>query len=406
MELLKNANYDFLGKKVPFLILSAVLLAAGAVSLIVKGGPRYGIDFRGGTMTTIRFASKPDEDKIRQVLSAKIPGEVTVQPVVGENEVIVGTELRSEGELQQARQVMVETLRSAFGQPGAKPDLNAIGFETLVDTLSTPLQTAGVSMSTEQLRTVARAILDYRDTPPRSGLIRSFDDLKSLPGVTPQVLDVMKKELSLAPYALRQFELVGPKIGAELREQAVYATLLALAGMLVYIAFRFEWTYGVAAVLAVFHDVFLTVSFFSILDKEINLTVIAALLTLVGYSMNDTIVIFDRVRENLKLMRKEAFVPLVNTSINQTLSRTILTTLLTFLTVLGLWLFGGPVLNGFSFALVVGFIVGSYSTIFIASPILLFLQGILEKRKHRGGPVAAAPAVKEPARRGATKAAR
>jgi preprotein translocase subunit SecF len=299
---------------------------------------------------------------------------------------------------------MVETLRAAFGQPGGKPDLNAIGAETLSDTLSTPLQQASVQVSTDQLRTMARAVIDYRDTPPRSGLIRNFDELKSVPGVTQPVLEVMKKELSLSSFAIRQFELVGPKIGAELREQAVYATLLALAGMLVYIALRFEWTYGVAAVLAVFHDVFVTVGVFSILNKEINLTVIAALLTLVGYSMNDTIVIFDRVRENLKLMRKEAFVPLVNTSINQTLSRTILTTVLTFLTVLGLWLFGGRVLNGFSFALVIGIIVGSYSTIFIASPILLFLQGILEKRKHRRTPPPAA--VKEPAPRRGAKAVR
>jgi preprotein translocase subunit SecF len=323
-----------------------------------------------------------------------------VQPVVGENEVIVGTELRSEAELQQARQVMMETLQGAFGQPGGKPDLNAIGADTLADTLSTPLQTASVSVSTDQLRALARGVIDYRDTPPRSGLIKNFDELKSIAGMTPQILEVMKKELSLSSFAVRQFELVGPKIGAELRQQAVYATLLALAGMLVYIALRFEWTYGVAAVAAVFHDVFITVGLFSILDKEINLTVIAALLTLVGYSMNDTIVIFDRVRENLKLMRKEAFVPLVNASINQTLSRTILTTFLTFLTVLGLWLFGGPVLNGFSFALVVGFLVGVYSTIFVASPILLFLQGILEKRKHRGAPPPP-PAVKEPVRRGA-----
>ncbi len=160
--------------------------------------------------------------------------------------------------------------------------------------------------------------------------------------------------------------------------------------MLVDIAFRFEWIYGMAAVLAVFPDTIITIGFFSIFNKEISLTVVAALLTLVGYSMNDTIVTFDRIRENLKLMRREKFEPLVNISINQTLSRTILTSGLTFLTAISLFLFGGQVLNGFAFALVVGIIVGTYSSIFIASPILIFWQNFMEARQ-KGAP--AAPAV-------------
>jgi preprotein translocase subunit SecF len=176
-------------------------------------------------------------------------------------------------------------------------------------------------------------------------------------------------------------EIVGPKIGRELRQQAFMATLLALAGMLVYIAFRFEWIYGVAAVLAVFHDVVITIGLFSLTDKEISLTVVAALLTLVGYSMNDTIVVFDRIRENLKVLRKLKFPELVNTSINQTLNRTVMTSGLTFVTVLALLLFGGQVLHGFAFALAVGILVGTYSSIFIASPILIFWHGVLERRK-------------------------
>ena len=183
---------------------------------------------------------------------------------------------------------------------------------------------------------------------------------------------------------IRQTEVVGPKVGGDLRNKALLATLYALAGMLVYIAFRFEWIYGVAAVIAVFHDTIITIGLFSLFNKEISLTVVAALLTLVGYSMNDTIVTFDRIRENLKLMRREKFEPLVNTSINQTLSRTILTSGLTFLTALSLFLFGGQVLNGFAFALVVGIIVGTYSSIFIASPILIFWQNWAEGRKRTG----------------------
>ena len=166
-------------------------------------------------------------------------------------------------------------------------------------------------------------------------------------------------------------ESVGPKVGTDLRRQAVFATLYALAGILVYIAFRFEWVYGAAAVFAVFHDTLVTLGFFSLFQREINLTVIAALLTLVGYSVNDTIVVFDRVRENLKIRRRDDLESIMNDSINQTLSRTILTSSLTFLTVLALFLFGGDIINNFAFAMVVGIIVGTYSSIAVASPLVL-----------------------------------
>jgi len=197
---------------------------------------------------------------------------------------------------------------------------------------------------------------------------------------------------------------VGAKIGADLQRQAVLAVLYALGGMLVYIAFRFEWIYGVAAVIAVFHDTIITIGLFSLFNKEISLTVIAALLTLVGYSMNDTIVVFDRIRENLKLMRRENLENLINISVNQTLSRTVLTSGLTFLTAVSLFLFGGQVLNGFAFALVVGIIVGTYSSIFIASPILIFWQEFLESRK-KPAKTAAVPvsAPREAVRRGTAK---
>lgn len=407
MEIFKNTNFDFLGKKVPFIGASVVLLLAGFASLAMKGGPRYGIDFAGGTMTAVRFAQSPDEDRIRKALSAKISGEISVQKLVGTNEVMIGTELKSEGELEKARQTMLDTLHATFGQAGAKPesDFNSLGIDKLVDKLQDPLQRAGAGISTDGLRTLAQQILEFRDTPPRSGLITNFDDLKGVPSVTQPVIDVMKKELSLAPFAVRSFELVGPKIGEELRWQAIKVTLLALAGMLVYIGFRFEWVYGVAAVIAVFHDTLITIGLFSVFDKDLSLPVVAALLTLVGYSMNDTIVVFDRIRENLHVMKNESFPKIVNSSINQTLSRTIMTSGLTFLTVLALWLFGGQVLNGFSFALVVGIIVGTYSSIFIASPILIFWQNMLESRKQQATASAPEP-VRETVKQSAREAPR
>jgi preprotein translocase subunit SecF len=190
-----------------------------------------------------------------------------------------------------------------------------------------------------------------------------------------------------------QFEVlsaqsIGPKVGDDLKRQAVFATLYALGGILVYIAFRFEWIYGAAAVFAVFHDTLVTLGLFSIFNREINLTVIAALLTLVGYSVNDTIVVFDRVRENLKIRRRDDLETIMNDSINQTLSRTILTSGLTFLTVLALFIFGGEIISHFAFAMVVGIIVGTYSSIAIAAPLVLVYTNI----RGRALPQPAAPA--------------
>jgi preprotein translocase subunit SecF len=260
----------------------------------------------------------------------------------------------------------------------------------LADRLQPALAAASVPTSQEQLNTLAANILDYRKQ--HSGLIHNLDDLRSVPGVTPQVLNVLKQQTYPDTIAVVGTEVVGPKIGAELQRKAVLAVLYALGGMLVYIAFRFEWIYGAAAVIAVFHDTLITIGLFSLFNKEITLTVVAALLTLVGYSMNDTIVTFDRIRENLKLLRREELEPLINKSVNQTLSRTVLTSGLTLLTALALFLFGGQVLNGFAFALVCGIIAGTYSSVFIASPILIVWHNFLEGRKRSsrgGGPVAA-----------------
>ncbi len=396
MEIFKNTNFDFLGKKWPFIILSLLLTAAGLVSLWVKGGPRYGIDFRGGALLYVRFAKEPPVERIRQVISAKIPGEISVQQITGSQEVMIGTEIQDEKALNVNRQIIQDTLETTFGDTGGKLDLNNAGAAAIADRLRDPLQAAGVPLSEQQLQDMAKAIVDYR-AKNLGGIIQRFEDLGRVAGMTPAVIQVMKQQCALAPFTVLSADVVGPKIGKDLERQAILATLYALGGMLVYIAFRFEWIYGVAAVIAVFHDTIITVGLFSIFNKPIDLTVVAALLTLVGYSMNDTIVTFDRIRENLKILRREKFENLVNTSINQTLSRTILTSGLTFLTALSLFLFGGQVLNGFAFGLVVGIIVGTYSSIFIASPILIFWQNMLEARKRRG-PAVPAP-VREPARK-------
>ena len=194
-----------------------------------------------------------------------------------------------------------------------------------------------------------------------------------------------------ARFTVRNVSVVGPTVGKQLEKQAGLATLYSLCGMLVYLWFRFQLIYGVAAVVAVFHDTLITIGAFALTGQEISLTVIAAILTLIGYSMNDTIVVFDRIRENLRLSRRESLPDVVNRSINQTLSRTVLTSGLTFLTVLSLFIFGGPVLRPFSFALVVGILIGTYSSIAIAAPMLVAWQ---EWRAQKAGTVTALPAAK------------
>src|SRR5437899_7449535 len=213
----------------------------------------------------------------------------------------------------------------------------------------------------------------------------------ALPKSTDQTHDVGRQNVEDALAAnyhdsatVEQVEIVGPTAGKQLQKQAWLATLYSLIGMLIYLWFRFELIYGVASVVAVFHDTLITVGAFSLTNQEITLTVIAAILTLVGYSMNDTIVVFDRIRENVKLMRRESLAEIVNKSINQTLSRTILTSGLTFLTVLSLYLFGGEVLHGFSFALVVGIIIGTYSSIAVAAPMLVAYTDWRSKSSGRG----------------------
>jgi preprotein translocase subunit SecF len=406
MEIFKQTNFDFLGYKWPFIIASLVLSVAGISSIIVKGGLKYGIDFKEGTQMTVKWNGAPPEDRIRKALAQKIPGEISVQPftdVSAKNEVVIGTERMGEQQMNAARTAMQNTLESTFGQPqGGKLDFNNAGASEILDRLTVPLQQAGVQMSDEQLRLLVSNMLAYRNTPPHSGLITSFNELKAVPAVTPAIISVLKQQCYLAPFAVREVQMVGPKVGAELRTKAVLATLYALGGMLVYIAFRFEWIYGVGAVVACLHDTIITIGLFSIFNKEITLTVIAAILTLVGYSMNDTIVIFDRIRENLRLSRREPLESLINRSVNQTLSRTVMTSGLTFLTVIALFLFGGPVLHGFSFALVVGIIIGTYSSVFVASPIVLFWQNYADRRKRTA--VVAVPAAKpQMTRKGAPK---
>src|SRR5881397_3858941 len=294
IEIFRDVKINWLGKRKLYLAISGSIMLLGLVSLVVKHGFRYGVDFRGGTIVTVRFQQKPEIEKIRQLLRENGAPDSQPQELAGRTDVLIEFQGAKEEDASAGRAIIINALNKGFqGQ-----------FEVLSATS------------------------------------------------------------------------IGPKVGDDLKRQAVFATLYALLGILIYIAFRFEWIYGAAAVFAVFHDTLVTLGLFSIFNREINLTVIAALLTLVGYSVNDTIVVFDRVRENLKIRRRDDLETIMNDSINQTLSRTILTSGLTFLTVLALFVFGGEIINHFAFAMVIGIIVGTYSSIAIAAPLVLVYTNI------------------------------
>jgi preprotein translocase subunit SecF len=300
MELFKQPNVDWLGKKWYFLGFSLIFSVAGILSMIFWHHIPQGVDFKGGTHITVKFNREPSEDHIRKAMDAAGIHDAVIQRISGGG--------------------------------------SAAGFQ---DVIELPIATA-----TDVNHDQGRAAVE-------NALTNNFHD---------------------SGWSVQAVDIVGPTAGKQLQFQAFLATIYSLVGMLVYLWFRFELIYGVAAVVAVFHDTLITVGAFSLTNQEITLTVIAAILTLIGYSMNDTVVVFDRIRENLAMNRRESLSDLVNRSINQTLSRTVLSSGLTFLTVMSLFIFGGEVLHGFSFALVVGILIGTYSSIAVAAPMLVAWQ--------------------------------
>ncbi len=381
MELFKSSDIDFVGRRKYFIGLSLVLLVVGAASIVLKGGLKLGIDFKGGTLVYVKFKDAPELSQIRETLTSKGLTVATLQPFTegaDSHELKIDLDLAEDAALTSGRSQVVETLRGIYPGEGDMLDFNNSSAEQISERLKSNVTLSALEHT--EIESAGSALIAFRDESPQSGLVKDFSQLTSVEGVNPDIISALQQEAYLGSFAIRGVEAVGPKIGKDLQRQARNATLAALGGMLIYIALRFEWIYGVAAVVAVFHDVFITLGFFSLFDREIELPVIAALLTLVGYSMNDSIVIFDRVRENLKLTRRQPLEVLVNRSVNQTLARTLLTSGLTLIAVLCLFLFGGEVLRGFSFALVVGVIVGTYSSIFVASPILLWWQGVVSAR--------------------------
>jgi preprotein translocase subunit SecF len=383
VEFFRNPNIDFLGKKWYFLAFSLVFSVAGVFSMLFWHGIPYGVDFRGGTLVYVKFSHTPDDNALRAAMDHAGLHNAKIQRYgqIGNNEVLIDLDVQETNEqaLDKGKTQIINTLET--NAPAGKQDLNNSSSLAIKNYLldKDPMHLG--SDADQKYTQQAQAIVDTRDKV-EGGVLISFDRLKG--PVDPAVVASLSDGFYLSDFGVRNVEIVGPQVGAQLRKQALLATVYSLAGMLIYLGFRFEWIYGVAAVVTVFHDTLITVGFFSLTKTDISLTVIAAILTLIGYSNNDTIVVFDRIRENIKLMRREKLSEIVNRSINQTLSRTILTAGLTFLTVLALFLFGGEVLHGFSLALVIGILIGTYSSIAIAAPILVAYQDWRIEKSKRG----------------------
>jgi len=395
VEIFRDVSIDWLGKKWYFLGASWVLFALGVIGYFVRGGFAYGIDFTGGTIIYLKFNSAPDLDRIRKALKPEAVGTTIIQSYgePGDNSVQVrlATVFEASQDVDSGQRAVQKLLREAFDAEkggSGNADFNNVAVDPVAQYLiqadpdNLKAQSKTIGEIETHYGTVATALLDYRNKT-RGGLVSSMDELAKARGVSQQVVESLKKNFYAGPFSIKGVESVGAVVGSDLRRRAALAVGLSFLGMLIYIAFRFKPIYGVAAIVALLHDVGITLGLFAITRKELSLTVIAALLTLVGYSVNDTIVVFDRVRENLRLMRKESLSRILNISINQTLSRTIMTSGVTFLSVLALFLFGGEVLNGFSFTLTVGIIVGTYSSIAIAAPIVDFWYRSVNQRTGR-----------------------
>jgi len=388
MEFFKTPHINFMKYKYLAFALSGIVITAGILNVIVGEGFKFGVDFGGGTLIRVTLKNPAPVGELRQFLRNVGLGNSSIQEVEkGNREYQIRTMLppAKKGEKQEleAHEIMgnrvVEALRAEEDKKALEQglkDLNSIDEKDLTSLLEPIIP--------DQAAQIAQKIISFRDKPPlisdRKPIIQDFSQLEA-EGISQQALALLKEKTFLGSLVVLSKETVGPQVGRDLQIKAIKATIWALIGMLVYIAFRFKLAYGVSAILTLTHDVLFTMSIFSFTNREINLPVIAAVLTIVGYSINDTIVIFDRVRDNLKIMRKSPFEEILNSSLNQTLSRSIITSGTVFLTVIALFLFGGEVINDFAFVMLVGVIEGSYSTIYQSCPIVYFWQKIFKPKK-------------------------
>jgi preprotein translocase subunit SecF len=392
MRIIGETHIPFLSYRKVALSLSAVVVAAG-IGLIAYGvanpttgiGLNFGIDFAGGTQVIVKFGGLPDLARLRSTLAGLQSGAPVIQRFdeIEKNEIIIRVE-NPEGEEGDFTRPIIDLLHADYNVDlGDRFDLNTQGSQSLTDLLADldPDAIGGDDEAKElHYAPMAEAVLSYRK---ERGIFSSVEELDAVDGLSDAVRGALGDRVAVGAFALLGAESVGPAVGADLQKQASLAIGLSLVGMLIYIWIRFQLPYGVGAAAALFHDVLITLTALAVTGREINLPTIAAVLTLVGYSVNDTVVVFDRVRENLRLRRGEDLESLMNESINQVLSRTIITSGTTLIVVLSLYIFGGDVINTFAFVLLIGILIGTYSSIFVAAPVALAVNKLLVARRER-----------------------
>jgi preprotein translocase subunit SecF len=381
MQIFKKPDFKFMRFKYLAFSLSGLFILMGILNITAGKGLNYGIDFAGGTLTRLMFTEQVSVSQIRQDLSEKGLAESRIQEVGKTGrEYIIRTLQEVEGaqldELEAHEIIGSRVIEALRGEEEkslleqGKKDLNSIDQEELTRILESSYPEEGPS--------AAEKILSHRID---EGIIQDYEGLQRATGISSEITSLLKEQTFLGDLAIMSKETVGPQVGHDLRRKATQATIWALIGMLIYIGIRFRFAYGVSAILTLAHDVLITMGIFSLTNREINLPVIAAIMTIVGYSLNDTIVVFDRVRDNLKILRKQNFQDVLDTSINQTLSRTVITSGTTFLTVFALFLFGGEVINDFAFTMMIGVVIGTYSSIYQSCPLLFFWNKIFKPKK-------------------------
>jgi preprotein translocase subunit SecF len=379
MELFKQPNIDFLKYKIPAMLFSLVIIIAG-VFVIWQKGLRYGVDFSGGTAIHVKFRKPVPLDAIRSALKDAGFRDSGVQGFKDPTQVLVRLPQTAASEEQiealsvKVSQILTTTVLKQSPPPGRK-DLN----------LATPQEIAGYLQLQDPLgvhdpaRYAPEAARLQQLENANGGLLPPFEQMQGK--VDSKIISALQNQYFISDMSILSNEYVGPQVGAELRTQAKLAIAWSLAGLLVYVWFRFEFLWGLSGVLCLAHDVMITLAFFAFFQREISLTVVAAFLTIVGFSLNDTIVIYDRVRDNLKTMKSQPLANVINLTINQMINRTLLTNGTVFIVTIVLYLFGGEVINDFAFAMLIGSVSGTYSTIYIASALIVLYQDRFGKKR-------------------------
>lgn len=380
----KVPNFKFMSKRWIAFGASGLVILVG-VFIFFTQGFNLGIDFTGGTMVEVSFVKSMTIKELRDGLSKVGQGDAVIQKAEGSDRKYFIKAFQKEGQvsLEEDHEQVVNQIRAALNehvglrQHSAEElrgnlDINNASEQTLKDFLTAN------GVSEEDALTSAGVIIEMRKN--ESGLITDFSQIENS-NLKKRIVSLLKDKGFLGDYTFLNVEIVGPQVGSDLKWKTTLAAIWALLGMLAYIGFRFKFIFGFAAVVTLFHDVLIVLTYLLLFRIELSLQVIAAILTIIGYSLNDTIVIFDRVRDNLQIMKKNSSEEILDTSVNQTLSRTLMTTGTTLVAVLSLVLFGGEVISGFASTMLVGIVFGTYSSVFQSCAWLKIFEGAMRGRK-------------------------